>query len=167
MGSWEGRGAKPSDFEPPGSPQDAPTCTQIDNPKSRLSAENCDFLIPGRPVPGVIEKFRHPNHSRGRNSPRMFSNPLGTFFTEIRTVEHGRNGPNPARKKCHVDVPGGPLEALLAPFVGRPAAIESDRPVELTPIFAASDHHKGEELRRAPEPATISHTNQHNQLDLW
>ena len=38
----------------------------------------------------------------------MFPDHPGTFFTEIRTVEHGRNGPNPARKKCHVDVPGPP-----------------------------------------------------------
>ena len=45
IGSWEGRGAKPPDFEPPGSLPHGPKWAQIDHPKSRLSAENCDFLI--------------------------------------------------------------------------------------------------------------------------
>ena len=41
----------------------------------------------------------------------MFPDPLGMFLTEIRTVEHGHNGPKRTRKSCHAEGPGGPLEA--------------------------------------------------------
>ena len=42
---WKVGGAKPPDFEGAGKPKHAPTWSQLDHHKSRLSAENVHFLF--------------------------------------------------------------------------------------------------------------------------
>ena len=67
-GSWRGRGAKPPDFEGVGSPGHAPKQPQNDHQKSRLSAENMDFLIHRRPVTTLqIQTYEVSGESGGAN----------------------------------------------------------------------------------------------------